>query len=85
MSFSASSGSNAERENLLGVLRAWRSSVARRRGVPAYVVLHDATLEGIATSRPETLDQLRAVAGIGDKKLERYGDALLLLVRSKAA
>jgi ATP-dependent DNA helicase RecQ len=53
--------------------------------VPAYVVLHDATLEGIASSRPKTHDQLRAVTGIGDKKLERYGDALLLLVCSEAA
>jgi ATP-dependent DNA helicase RecQ len=88
-SSSASSGTggsgNAEKESLLGVLRAWRSSVARKRGVPAYVVLHDATLEGIASSRPETHDQLRAVPGIGDKKLKRYGDALLILVRSKAA
>ena len=42
----------AEKENLLGVLRVWRSDVARKRGVPAYVVLHDATLEGIASSRP---------------------------------
>jgi ATP-dependent DNA helicase RecQ len=75
----------AERENLLGVLREWRSGVARKRGVPAYVVLHDATLEGIASARPKTHDQLRAVTGIGDKKLERYGDALLLLVRSEAA
>ena len=75
----------AEKENLLGVLRVWRSGVARKRGVPAYVVLHDASLEGIASSRPKTHDQLRAVIGIGDKKLERYGDALLLLVRSEAA
>jgi ATP-dependent DNA helicase RecQ len=59
--------------------------VARKRGVPAYVVLHDATLEGIASCRPKTHDQLRTVTGIGDKKLERYGDALLLLVRSEAA
>jgi ATP-dependent DNA helicase RecQ len=69
--------------NLLGALRAWRTGMARKRGVPAYVILHDATLEGIASSRPKTHDQLRAVAGIGDKKLERYGDALLLLVRSE--
>jgi ATP-dependent DNA helicase RecQ len=75
----------AEKEDLLGVLRVWRSGVARKRGVPAYVVLHDATLEGIASSRPKTHDQLRAVTGIGDKKLERYGDALLLLVCSEAA
>ena len=68
--------------NLLNVLRAWRKSMARERGVPAYVIFHDATLEGIASSRPKTHDQLRAVAGVGDKKLERYGDALLFLVRS---
>ena len=58
--------------------------MARKQGVPAYVVFHDATLEGIASSRPQTHDQLRAVAGIGDKKLERYGEALLSLVRSEA-
>jgi ATP-dependent DNA helicase RecQ len=69
--------------NLLAALRAWRTGMARKRGVPAYVIFHDATLEGIASSRPKTHDQLRAVAGIGDKKLERYGDALLLLVRSE--
>ncbi len=68
----------------ISTLRTWRSGMARKQGVPAYVVLHDATLEGIVTSRPKTRDQLRAVVGIGDKKLERYGDALLLLVRSDA-
>jgi ATP-dependent DNA helicase RecQ len=76
--------SKAEKTGLLSALRDWRSGVARKRGVPAYVVLHDATLEGIASSRPKTRDQLRAVTGIGDKKLERYGDSLLLLVRSEA-
>ena len=69
--------------NLISILRNWRSSMARKQGVPAYVVFHDATLEGIASSRPQTHDQLRAVAGIGDKKLERYGEALLSLVRSE--
>jgi ATP-dependent DNA helicase RecQ len=59
--------------------------VARRRGVPAYVVLHDATIDGIATSRPMTLDQLRDVPGIGDKKLEHYGDELIAMVRASPA
>jgi ATP-dependent DNA helicase RecQ len=72
-------------ENLIRVLRNWRSGMARKHGVPAYVVLHDATLEGIASFRPQTHDQLRAVTGNGDKKLERYGDALLSLVRSEAS
>jgi ATP-dependent DNA helicase RecQ len=78
-----SSGSgNAEQSNLLGILRAWRSETARKRGVPAYVVLHDATLEGIAASRPTTPAQLRGISGVGEKKLERYGDELIALVNS---
>jgi ATP-dependent DNA helicase RecQ len=67
---------------LLGALRAWRSQVARKRGVPAYVVLHDSTIDGIATSRPTTSTQLRAIPGIGDKKLEHYGDELIALVKA---
>jgi ATP-dependent DNA helicase RecQ len=65
---------------LLAALRAWRSEVARARGVPAYVVLHDTTIDGIATARPTTLGQLRNIPGIGDKKLEHYGADLLALV-----
>jgi ATP-dependent DNA helicase RecQ len=65
-------------------LRAWRSEIARKRGVPAYVVLHDSTIDGIATSRPTTLAQLRGIPGIGDKKLEHYGDALIALVKAEA-
>jgi ATP-dependent DNA helicase RecQ len=90
-SSSASRGSSLVPDNhdksgsasLLGALRAWRTGIARKRGVPAYAIFHDATLQGIASTRPKTHEQLRAVAGIGDKKLERYGDALLLLVRSE--
>jgi ATP-dependent DNA helicase RecQ len=68
--------------NLIGALRAWRSEVARKRGVPAYVVLHDSTIDGIATSRPTTPEQLRGIPGIGDKKLEHYGDELIDLVKA---
>jgi ATP-dependent DNA helicase RecQ len=67
---------------LIGTLRTWRSEVARKRGVPAYVVLHDSTIDGIATSRPTTLDHLRGIPGIGDKKLEHYGEDLIALVRA---
>ena len=68
--------------DLLGILRTWRSEVARKRGVPAYVVLHDSTIEGIAASRPSTPEQLREIPGIGDKKLERYGRELIALVNA---
>jgi ATP-dependent DNA helicase RecQ len=70
---------------LVSALRAWRSEVARKRGVPAYVVLHDSTIDGIATSRPTTLSQLRDIPGIGDKKLEHYGDELIALVKASRA
>jgi ATP-dependent DNA helicase RecQ len=76
--------SSAGQTQLLNTLRAWRSETARKRNVPAYVVLHDATLEGIAASHPTTLSQLRGISGIGDKKLERYGTELIALVNSSA-
>ncbi len=67
---------------LQAALRAWRSEVARRHGVPAYVVLHNSTIDGIASVRPATLNELRGIAGIGDKKLEHYGEELIALVKS---
>jgi len=67
---------------LQAALRAWRSEVARGHGVPAYVVLHDSTIDGIASVRPTTLNELRGIAGIGEKKLEHYGEALIALVKS---
>jgi ATP-dependent DNA helicase RecQ len=77
-------GNEAGDPNLRGALRAWRSEVARKRGVPAYVVLHDSTIDGIAASRPNSLGQLRDIPGIGDKKLEHYGDELIALVKAAA-
>jgi ATP-dependent DNA helicase RecQ len=65
---------------LPAALRAWRSETARKLGVPAYVVLHDSTLDGIAAVRPVTLAELRGIAGIGDKKLEHYGAELIALI-----
>jgi ATP-dependent DNA helicase RecQ len=66
---------------LLQRLRAWRSEQARRQAVPAYVILHDATLAAIAAARPREVAQLSGIPGIGAKKLERYGEALVALVR----
>ena len=61
-------------------LKAWRGTEARSQSVPAYVVLHDSTLAEIARRRPSDLDALASVGGIGAKKLDRYGEALLSLV-----
>ena len=78
---SGSGGKTAD-PGLSSALRAWRSEMARQRGVPAYVVLHDSTIDGIAAARPTTLAALRGIPGIGDKKLEHYGDELIGLVKA---
>jgi ATP-dependent DNA helicase RecQ len=70
---------------LYAALKAWRSETARKRGVPAYVVLHDSTMDGIAAARPTTLAELRGVAGIGDKKLEHYGTELMAVINAHRA
>jgi len=63
-------------------LRTWRLEEARRRALPAFVILHDRTLAAIAAAAPRTIDELRAVHGIGPAKLAAYGEAILAAVRS---
>jgi ATP-dependent DNA helicase RecQ len=58
-------------------LKEWRLAEARRQAVPAYVILHDATLAEIARREPRDLDALGEIPGIGARRLERYGAALL--------
>jgi ATP-dependent DNA helicase RecQ len=66
-------------------LKAWRTAQARSQSVPPYVVFHDATLAAIAAARPRDLDALGSIPGIGARKLERYGDAILGLLASPDA
>ena len=61
-------------------LKAWRLAEARTQSVPAFVILHDKTLADIARRRPRNLAGLGSVSGIGAKKLERYGPALVELI-----
>jgi ATP-dependent DNA helicase RecQ len=61
-------------------LREWRAGVAREQGVPAYIVFGDATLRGIAVTRPASLEQLGTISGVGEKKLEAYGAGVLDVV-----
>jgi ATP-dependent DNA helicase RecQ len=61
-------------------LREWRAGVARDQGVPAYIVFGDATLRGIALSKPDSVAELAGISGVGEKKLELYGSALLAVV-----
>ena len=58
-------------------LKAWRSEVAREHNLPAYVIFHDATLAAIAERAPQSLQDLQGISGIGARKLEAYGEAVL--------
>jgi len=65
---------------LLERLRAWRASTAKERNVPAYVIFHDATLRDIARQRPDSIDALGTISGVGDRKLDAYGHDILGLL-----
>jgi ATP-dependent DNA helicase RecQ len=67
-------------DGLFERLRAWRLERARADEVPAYVVLHDATLRELAAAKPENERDLAAVKGFGPTKLERYGDDVLAVI-----
>ena len=58
-------------------LRAWRTSVAKEKQIPPYMVFSDATLVGIVETAPTSMQQLGTVSGVGAKKLAEYGEAVL--------
>jgi ATP-dependent DNA helicase RecQ len=70
---------------LFEALRALRASLAREQGVPAYVIFHDATLRAIAAQRPQSIDELGQISGVGTNKMQRYGDGVLALVKETLA
>ena len=71
-----------DRENdpLVAALKEWRAGEAKSAGKPAYVILHDTTLEEIARRAPESLDELLLVPGIGPAKNDTYGEQILSVV-----
>jgi DNA topoisomerase III len=72
-------------ESLTAALRAWRLAEARRRGIPAFRILTDRTLAGLAEERPANEEELLAVPGMGPKLVERHGAQLLKIVAPRSA
>ncbi len=66
-------------------LRDWRRELAHSKGIPAYQILHDKTLEALAQRRPRNRNELLEIKGIGPKKAENFGPALLELIRNAPA
>ncbi|MGH8809035.1 MAG: DNA helicase RecQ [Noviherbaspirillum sp.] len=71
---------SATEQAIFDKLRWWRVETARKHNVPAYVIFHDATMREIAKSRPASLNDLRNVSGVGEKKLETYGEEIVSLI-----
>ncbi|RMJ06333.1 ATP-dependent DNA helicase RecQ [Marinobacter litoralis] len=65
-------------------LRACRKELADKQGVPPYVIFHDTTLFDMLERRPNSLDELAEVSGVGAAKLEKYGDIFLQTLREIA-
>jgi RecQ family ATP-dependent DNA helicase len=70
---------SAEAETLAARLRAWRAAEAKRLKVPAYLVMHDRTLNAVAGVRPANLKQLFEIDGFGSAKVEKFGPAILAM------
>ncbi|HLP98949.1 MAG TPA: DNA helicase RecQ [Sideroxyarcus sp.] len=65
-------------------LKAKRTELAREQGVPPYVIFHDSTLLEILNRKPQTLDEMAQISGIGQAKLAKYGDAFLQVLETAA-
>ena len=71
----------AEQTELENRLRAWRKAEASATGKPAFLVLTDAALRGLAAAGPRNLAELTGIHGIGPVKAERYGAELVAICR----
>jgi ATP-dependent DNA helicase RecQ len=72
-------------EGIFGALRAWRTAEAKAQSIPPYVIFHDTVLRDIAAVRPQTLDELGQIKGVGASKLQRYGTRVLAVLAEAGA
>jgi ATP-dependent DNA helicase RecQ len=68
-------------QELREYLREWRRKTAKDQGSPAFVVLHDTSLDEICRSKPNSISELLNITGIGERKAELYGQGILAALR----
>jgi ATP-dependent DNA helicase RecQ len=66
-------------EQLFNKLKALRLSLAKEHKLAPYMVFHDTTLKEMAASKPQNLDEMSSITGVGQAKLKKYGEAFLAL------
>jgi len=69
---------------LFSALKAIRMELARTQGVPPYVIFHDKTLQDMVLMKPETMEHMAMLHGVGASKLEKYGQVFLGVIRKTA-
>jgi ATP-dependent DNA helicase RecQ len=69
-------------EELREHMRQWRRNMSKELSVPAFIIMHDTTLDELCRVRPTTLIELRSVSGFGDRKVEMYGEQILAALKS---
>ncbi len=62
-------------------MREWRRETAKEQNCPAYVVMHDTTIDGICRARPSSIRDLLMITGIGERKAELYGNQILYALK----
>jgi len=67
-------------EDLFEALRLQRSEMARDYGVPPYIIFHDSTLLQMATERPTNLEEFSHLSGVGEQKLDKYGEEFISII-----
>jgi len=74
-------GTAAADEELYGILKDLRQSIARKLDVPPYVVFQDPSLEAMATTYPVSIDELQNIPGVGMGKAKRYGKEFVQIIK----
>jgi ATP-dependent DNA helicase RecQ len=76
--------SGAANNTLWDALREHRKALATEQSIPAYMIFHDATLAEMTERQPQTLEQLGRISGIGERKLDAYGQGFLDVILANA-
>jgi ATP-dependent DNA helicase RecQ len=69
-------------EGLWEALRDKRRQLSSEQGVPPYVIFHDTTLMGMLLHQPRSMDEFAEISGVGEKKLERYGQDFIAVIEN---
>jgi len=71
---------NAADQNLFTAMKAERLALAKAQNLPPYIIFHDKTLRELALRKPATRAEMLTISGIGEQKIQRYGDTFLTII-----